>query len=169
MHESNRQHIYLQKPGASLSLEQEHAVCNMPDAQPVSIPLSYIKGIIVESHCQITTPLLNHCLQNNIPVTLITSNGQISGRFEPATMERIQLKKAQYCLDEHPELKLSIVRSIIRDKITAQLRLLNECHAQKKTTCLLQLLDAMKRHLAELESDATLEQIRGREGIAAAS
>ncbi|WP_072619846.1 CRISPR-associated endonuclease Cas1 [Spirulina major] len=154
--------LYLLQPDAILSKKHEAfaIALKQPDDTWLnrSVAAQTIEQIILMGHPTITGEALTTALDLGIPVHYLSSFGKYLGSALPQQSRNGQLRLAQYGLYHDPIPRLHSVQAIVRAKIHNQALVL----AKHATSA-----DRLRHHKAQIKSQASIDQVRGIEGIAA--
>lgn len=172
----------IQHPGAKVALESAHLVVNFTDddghTQHRAIPLHDLERLILAEAATITTPALAEMLRRAIPVSLVDYHGRFLGAFHPATHDHGAARLRHYQRTLDPDFQLVIARKIIVAKIYNQRRLLQRLAANRSDRSvgsvgsippqIPEALTALDRAMTAAGAAASLDSLRGHEGLAAA-
>ena len=155
-----------EKQGASLVLANANLVVRHEDDAELKLPLMRIAHIEIHSHCQISTPLLEACAQEGIPL-LIAPPGQaplvIAGQKAEAQRNRILAAHhaAWATLDEARRARLAA--RLVNEKLAGYAWLIRQRY-QAGDHRLMAQIERARQALARTER---LTIVRGWEGWAA--
>ncbi len=161
--------LYLMEQGSVLAKEDERFVVKKQGAPLQEIPAIKVDQILVFGNIQITTPALQFCLIEEIPIILLSSRGRYYGVVESVGPERVFLQREQFTRAADPEFCLQVSREIVRGKI-ANTRLLLRRYARTHGSKEFSTAEGARQRLAEqIAAAGTLDTLRGIEGAAAAA
>lgn len=168
----------LHHPGARASLESERIVVTYTDddGNPArrDIPLHDLERLILTEDVALTTPALAETLRRGIPLSLTDSRGRFLGAFQPATTDHGAARLRHYRRTLEPDFVLALAGRLVVAKIYNQRRLLQRVAANRKAgdhhvpPGIPAALVSLDRAMAAAGRAATLDALRGQEGIAAA-
>jgi CRISPR-associated endonuclease Cas1 len=131
-------------------------------------PAGKVDQIFVFGRCAITTPAMTYCLQEQIPIVLMSSRGQYYGLIDSPVGDHVSLHRQQFARAADPAFSLATAKAIVRGKL-ANSRVLLQRHQRRKG------IEAVKTAVAELEATLRrlsqaqgLEEVHGHEGNGAA-
>ena len=163
-----RHTLYIQEQGSVLARQDERLVVKKEDRVLLEVPAAKVDKIFVFGRCSLTTPAMTSCLQQEVPIVLLSSRGQYYGLIDSPLADHVTLHRQQFARAADPAFCLTTAKALVRGKL-ANGRALLERQARRKG------LEAVKEAATELEalrarlaSAATLEELNGYEGAAAA-
>jgi CRISPR-associated protein Cas1 len=134
----------------------------------VEVPAAKVDQIFVFGRCAITTPAMTFCLQEDIPIVLLSSRGQYYGLIGSPVGDRVSLHRQQFARAADPAFALTTAKMIVLGKL-ANSRVLLQRHQRRKG------LDAVGQAIRQIETiigsvpgAQTLEEVHGHEGNGAA-
>ena len=110
--------LYCTTPGLKLGLRSGHLVIRMPDCdKPQKYSLFATRQLVISEGVIITTPVIQACLDLDIPVTFIDRTGDLQGHLLPKrnAVPRLRIAQVQAYLD--PQIRLETARKIVNAKI----------------------------------------------------
>lgn len=166
-HDPRLRTLYLLRHGCVLGKRSERLVVYLDDRVIQEIPAIKVDQVMVFGNASITTPAMQFCLGENIPIVLLSGSGRYHGVIDSFDTDPVLLHRDQFSRAADPQFCLLVAREIIRGKL-ANSRLLLMRHARKRD---LPELGAsatrIKRHIDRLDSVTSLDELRGHEGSAA--
>jgi CRISP-associated protein Cas1 len=163
-----RRTLYIQEQGTILARQGERLLVKKDDAVLLEVPAAKVDQIFVFGRCAITTPAMTFCLQEEIPVVLLSSRGRYYGLLDSPVGDRVSLHRQQFSRAEDQDFCLATAKSVVRGKL-ANCRVLLQRHQRRKG------LDAVKAAIADIDGiigrlpqAKTLDEVRGHEGHGAA-
>ncbi len=134
----------------------------------LEIPLRSTDAVAVFGNVQVTTQALSELLDRGIPLAFYTRNGRLKGHLTADASRNIPLRVAQYrtALDESASLPFA--RRLVQAKIANGAFLVRR-HRDNHAAAVLDQAIAQLRDASERAAGyATLDELRGCEGAAAA-
>ncbi len=123
-----------------------------------TIPAQTVEQVVLMGNPQITGDALVYALELGMPVHYLTIFGKYLGSALPGESRNGQLRLAQYQVHSDKERRLELVKAIVTAKIHNQYSVLYR-HQQPD--------NSLKRRKSQVKSQATVDQVRGIEGVAA--
>jgi CRISPR-associated protein Cas1 len=161
----------------SVRLESKHlevirwAEKGVREEDRMRVPIVDIDRVLVVGRPNVSIPVLQRLLLDGIPCYLLTSRGRWVGALAPENNKNALRRIQQYKLSENAEFKLNIARKLVRAKIRNSRRVLQRLSANRQATShyLQQQVDNDLNLFADkAQNVATIEELRGYEGAAAA-
>lgn len=154
--------LYVTQPDAVLSKAHEafKVALKQEDGswQRQSIPAQTVEQVVLMGNPRITGDALVYALELGMPIHYLSSFGKYLGSALPGESRNGQLRLAQYQLYGDAERRLDLVKAIVQAKIHNQYSVLYR-HKQKS--------NELKQFKKQVETQTTIDQVRGVEGIAA--
>ncbi|RLJ16849.1 hypothetical protein DJ031_15360 [bacterium endosymbiont of Escarpia laminata] len=159
--------LYLLKHGQVLGKESERLVIRYRGQVKQEIPAIKVDQIMIFGNAQITTQAMQFCLQERIPIYLLSAAGRYHGVVDSFDTDPVLLQKAQFKKSDDPLFCLHLAQNILHGKISNSRTLLRRLARKRQAAKLEQAAQQLKRLLSQLKGAATLDQARGYEGAAA--
>ncbi|MEW6652014.1 MAG: CRISPR-associated endonuclease Cas1 [Bacteroidota bacterium] len=162
-----QQTLYIQEQGVILKKEGGRFIVFSNDRELLDVPSVKIAHIIIFGNCTVTPAVIQHCLKNEILITLLSSRGKYYGSIETTfnnntDFERIQLFRS---LDEKFTLSLAI--EVVKAKIYNSKVVLQRHYKMNKKNEIKSVIENLTRIINKIESAKNVEDVRGYEGVAA--
>jgi CRISPR-associated protein Cas1 len=158
-------HVVLQKEGVRVGVRGQSVRVTDKDGQLVrDLPLANIESLAVLGGVQVSTQALTILSEHEVPVAFLTSAGRLVAMMDPMGPTIAAVRAAQVRVLDRPEKALELARAITVAKIANQRTLLMRNHAGLPPRVASDLQDC----LTAAEEAATMDQLRGHEGNAAA-
>ncbi|MGL4502596.1 MAG: type I-D CRISPR-associated endonuclease Cas1d [Planktothrix sp.] len=153
--------LYVTQPEAILSKTYEAFTIAMKQEdgswKKQSVPAQTVEQVVLMGNPQVTGDALTYALELGMPIHYLTSFGKYLGSALPGYSRNGALRLAQYELYRDTERRLELVKAIVSAKIQNQSTLLYRHLAETP----------LKDHKKLVFQKATLDEVRGVEGIAA--
>jgi len=131
------------------------------------IPAIKVDQIMVFGNAQITTQAMQFCLQERIPIYLLSGQGHYYGVIDSFNTEPVLLQREQFLRANDNAFCLKLAAAMVHGKI-ANSRLMLQRQARRHDSAALHTAaDALKNTLAHLGGASSLDELRGFEGSAA--
>ena len=156
--------LYIREQGALLCRRSERLLVTKVGKVLLDQPLITVESISVFGNIQVTAQMLAMLLQRGIDISYFTLYGKYLGHTAPDRSKNIFLRMIQYDIYQNEERRLHYARTIVRNKITNQIRLI-ESHRYADAFPWREDVSEMQRHLAALDQKQTAGEILGIEGI----
>ncbi|MCK9398065.1 MAG: CRISPR-associated endonuclease Cas1 [Methylobacter sp.] len=166
-HEPLLRTLYLLQHGQVLGKESERLIVRQEQKTVREIPAIKVDQIMVFGNAQITTQAMQFCLQERIPIYLLSGQGHYYGVIDSFNTEPVLLQREQFLRANDGAFCLKLAAAMVHGKI-ANSRLMLQRQARRHDTADLHTAaDALKNTLAHLSGASTLDELRGFEGSAA--
>jgi CRISPR-associated protein Cas1 len=166
---SNRERhtLHVTSPKARVGRSSESLLVESEEGKQ-RIPIEQIDSVLVHGYGQVSTQALHLCSYRGVGVTWLT----FGGRFVAGTSAspgRVQQRIRQYRALSDDVLCLMLARRTVHAKIESQLRyMLRASRGDSVNRQAVQVsIDRMREALRKLDQAASLDSLRGLEGIAA--
>lgn len=166
-HDPRLRTLYMMEHGCELRKESERLVIEKDDEILVEIPAIKIDQVLVFGNSQITTPAMNYCLAENIPIILLSSQGRYNGVIDTHSTDAVLLHRDQFKRAEDEVFCLQQAKAMVTGKL-ANSRLILSRQARKRNNEKIQsALEAIKQSMEKVPALTTLDELRGHEGNSA--
>ena len=159
--------LYVLRHGCVLGRDGERLVVRGDGEVLREIPALMVDQIIIFGNVQVTTQALHFCLTRGIPIMLLSSGGAFRGMVDALDHAPVILQRAQFRRAADKDFCLETARAMVTGKI-ANARLVLRRRARKRSLpAFVDAERAMAGVQRNLERAASLEELRGFEGVAA--
>ncbi|MCF8382790.1 MAG: CRISPR-associated endonuclease Cas1 [Chlorobium sp.] len=101
----------MRKDGERFSIEKEGAVVN-------EVIVRRIEQVVVFGNVALTTPVMQYCLRNEIPVTFLSQHGSYFGRLEATMADNAEMQRFQFLRSIDEPFALETAKAIVEAKIS---------------------------------------------------
>ncbi|MGC8917666.1 MAG: CRISPR-associated endonuclease Cas4g/Cas1g, partial [Thermoanaerobaculum sp.] len=115
--EHQRFPLYVQQPGATVSLDGERLVVHAEGKTLAGAGLETLSQVVLMGAAHITTPAIQACLSRAIPIVYLSGGGWFYGYARGLGHRNASLRLAQYTKAGEPEPRQAIVNTLIANKI----------------------------------------------------
>ena len=166
--------LYLQEQGSILRKEGERFSVEKEERQINDIIVRRVDQILVLGNVSLTTPAMQYCMKNNIPITFISQHGSYFGRLEATTNDNSAVERFQYLRSLDEPFAFDIASRIVQAKIRNSRTMIQKRRAmawesngelKEKFDTTLSLMTSLAEHTKTCEN---MDALRGLEGKAAA-
>jgi CRISP-associated protein Cas1 len=157
----------MRKDGERFSIEKDGGVIN-------EVIVRRIEQVVVFGNVALTTPVMQYCLQNEIPVTFLSQYGKYFGRLESTTADNAEMQRFHFLRSIDEPFALETARSIVAAKISNSKTMIRrrKSMAQDRDSTLQSKmaynLDIMSDLAQKAETSTDIDVLRGIEGKASA-
>lgn len=168
---SNRERttLHVVSPKSYISRSGERLVVSTEDDKQ-TVPIQDIDSVVIHGFGQMTTQAIHLCAYHGISVQWMTAGGKFSAGTS-ASPGRVQQRIRQYAALSEPARCLELTRRLVQAKVETQLKYLLRVTRGDETvrsTCQRDIA-LMREALSKSELAASIDSLRGLEGIAAKS
>ena len=154
--------LYVTQPDAVVNKKYEAFTVALKQSdgswQKHSVPAQTLDQVVLMGNPQITGDALVYALELGMPVHYLSSFGKYLGTALPGYSRNGQLRLAQYAVHNDEQRRLELVKTIVAGKIHNQYTVLYR-HERAD--------NPLKLRKKQVTDQATLDQVRGIEGLAA--
>jgi CRISPR-associated protein Cas1 len=164
--------LYVQDERAALHLDHDALRVRRADADPLTMPLMSLEGIVCFGAISVSTPLIQRCASDGRSIVLLSRSGRFEARVEGPCSGNVLLRHAQHAAALRPAATCEIARMFVAGKVQAGRGVLLRGAREAGRPASAEVLGTAAARLAQLltairSADST-EQLRGYEGEAAA-
>ena len=163
--------LYVQTQGAYLHLDHETLKVKADGETMRQIPLHHLGGVAVFGQVTLSPFLIHRLAEEGKELVYYTQHGRFRARMQGPTKGSVLLRRAQHHMLDNPEETQNLARGFVAGKIKNAKAVL--LRARRDDPSLSAKLEPHVRELAyqqeALQRAPTLNEIRGVEGMAAAS
>lgn len=110
--------LYLMEHGTEIGKEDERFIIRKEGKIIREVPALKVDQVMIFGNIRITTPMMQFCLIEDIPIFLLSSRGRYYGVIESAKADKITLHRDQFIRTSDPAFVLAVSREIVRGKIS---------------------------------------------------
>ncbi len=160
--------IYLIEQGTSIYKDYQRFIIHVSEKPKLEVPIRDVQQIIVFGNIQLSTPVLQACSKEQIPVLFLSQSGRYHGHLwseESTNLERqlVQVGKRNDC-----SFQIRVSKAIVLGKLLNSKQLLMRFNRKRKLEELERAIYGINQDINALEYVGDLDTLRGYEGIAAA-
>ncbi len=160
--------LYLMEQGTTLYKEHQRLIVQISEKTKLEIPLRDVERILVFGNIQLTTQVINACLQENILILFVSPQGQYRGHLW--SLESIHLHNELVQLERWKFLpfQLYVSKAIVEGKLINSKQLLMRLNRKRKLPEIEKAILGINSDIKALDSVDNIDSLRGYEGISAA-
>ncbi|MGH8476461.1 MAG: CRISPR-associated endonuclease Cas1, partial [Methylococcales bacterium] len=159
--------LYLLRHGLVLGKESERLVVRSKREVIQEIPAIKIDQIMVFGNAQITTQAMQFCLQESIPIFLLSGQGRYYGVVDSFETDPVLLHRDQFQRTEDPQFCVGLAREFIRGKLANCRMILTRQARKRDAPAFERSAETLKPIIKQLDQAESLDQLRGYEGAGA--
>jgi CRISPR-associated protein Cas1 len=157
--------LYLLRSHGRAGLEGEMVVVRQGKEVVERVPLPLLDQILVMGNVQLTSPLIQSCLQRQVPIAFLSASGWCHGRLQP--LERDYRQRARHQLALGMGERLQAARQLIAGKIRNGRVLLLRLTRRERRELVQSSLNRLDWHQQQASRSLREDRLRGLEGQAA--
>ncbi|WP_017315165.1 CRISPR-associated endonuclease Cas1 [Mastigocladopsis repens] len=160
--------IYLIEQGTNIYKDYQRFIIHVSEKPKLEVPIREVQQILVFGNIQLSTPVIQACLQQEIPVLFLSQSGQYHGHLwsEESTNLDNQLIQIERRNDDSFQFQVS--KAIVFGKLMNSKQLLLRFNRKRKVTEVEKAIFGISQDIDSLDLVSNLDALRGYEGIAAA-
>ena len=112
--------LYVTTRGAWLHKDGENAVVKVDGTECGRVPVHLLGGIVCFGPVGITPPLIGHCAERGVCISLMNRSGRFLARIEGPVSGNVLLRRSQYRITDDPEETSAIVSNVVVGKLLNQ-------------------------------------------------
>ena len=160
--------LYLLEQGATLKKEDERLIILKDKKVIKEVPAIKVDQILIFGNIQVSTQAMKFCLEENIPIILLSSRGKYFGTVESFKRINVELHKKQFEKADDKRFSLEIGKAIIKAKINNSKVLLQRYSRKRPFISINTEIKSMNNLLDKLLSVKSHDELIGIEGAASA-
>lgn len=128
-----------------------------------------LEQLVLFGNVQLTAQAIAFLLQEGIDTVFMGTGGKYRGRLVSGDGKNVALRQTQFRRAEDTAFQLDLARRFVRGKLQNSCALLRRHQRRVRRPEVESALHRVRHSLAKLDSSATLDEVRGREGAGAAA
>jgi len=160
--------IYLIEQGTNIYKDYQRFIIHVSEKPKLEIPIREVEQILVFGNIQLSTPVIQICLQEQIPVLFLSQSGQYYGHLWSAESRHLNIELVQIEKRSNARFQLNISKAIVYGKLTNSKQLLLRLNRKRKEVDIETAISGISQDIEALELTNDLDTLRGYEGVAAA-
>ncbi|MDF5710441.1 MAG: CRISPR-associated endonuclease Cas1 [Nostoc sp. S4] len=160
--------IYLIEQGTSIYKDYQRFIIHVSEKPKLEVPIREVQQILVFGNIQLSTPVLQACLQSQIPVLFLSQSGQYHGHLWSEELTNLEQQLIQVERRNDDDFQLSVSKAIVLGKLMNSKQLLMRFNRKRKLENVEKAIYGINQDIDSLEYVDNLDSLRGYEGIAVA-
>jgi len=165
--------LFVTTQGSYLSKEGDTVLVSQQQEVKLRVPIHNLGSIVCFGNVLCSPFLLGLCGERNVTLSFLTENGRFLARVHGPVSGNVLLRREQYRRADDPATSAEIARSVVTAKIANSRivlqRAMRDGPELADSTPMKQAIEDMQQYIKTLAEQATVDQIRGVEGHAAAT
>ena len=160
--------IYLIEQGTSIYKDYQRFIIHVSEKQKVEVPVREVQQILVFGNIQLSTPVIQACLQEEIAVLFLSQSGLYHGHLWSAESRHLDNELVQVEKRGDGDFQFNVSKAIVYGKLMNSKQLLLRFNRKRKLAAVEKAIFGINQDIEALELIDNLDTLRGYEGIAAA-
>lgn len=160
--------LYLIEQGTWLQKEQQRFVLQVTKTEKTELLIREIERILVFGNIQLSTHVINACLQEKILVLFLSQAGQYHGHLWGLASTHLNNEIKQIQRQGERDFQFQVSQAIVCGKLLNSKGLLMRLNWKRKLPDVDKAIQGIDSDISYLETVTTIDQLRGYEGISAA-
>ena len=160
--------LYLVQQGMTVRKDHGRFVIGGPNVERVEVLIREVERILVFGNVQLTTPVIESCLEANIAVVFLTQLGDYRGHLWSAEGVGLSATVAQFSRCQDQTFRLETARAIVLGKIKNSKALLQRLNWKQKLDAVAVAMRGLQQDYESAAGAVDVNALRGHEGAAAA-
>ncbi|BAZ07918.1 type I-D CRISPR-associated endonuclease Cas1d [Calothrix sp. NIES-3974] len=161
--------LYVTQEDAFIAKVDERLNVKYDKKTILDVPLIKIDGLVVMGRVSISPMAISELINHKIPLTFLTANGKYIARLEPEMSKNVYLRNAQWKAAGESFQALHVVKGFVRGKLKNYRYALAKTQRSYSDVDLCENLTTLGNAIASLETAATIDSVRGYEGVGSAA
>jgi len=159
--------LYITTQDSYLNKEGECVVIHNDGAVKGKIPVHTLGGLVLFGRVSCSPALFGHCAENGVTISWLNEHGRFLASMHGPVSGNVLLRKAQYAASDNVEMAANIARNCIAGKLHNCRTVLQRTARNRPNADLDRAARELGTALSRLESESSLDGLRGIEGDAA--
>ncbi|GAA6622219.1 CRISPR-associated endonuclease Cas1 [Scytonema sp. NUACC26] len=160
--------IYLIEQGTSIYKDYQRFVIHVSEKPKLEIPIREVEQIMIFGNIQLSTPVINACLQEKIAVLFLNQSGQYHGHLASEESTNLDNHLVQMERRNNNEFQFYVSKAIVYGKLINSKQLLMRFNRRRKIAAVEKAIYGISQDIDSLNLVDDLDSLRGYEGITAA-
>jgi CRISPR-associated protein Cas1 len=160
--------IYLIEQGTTLYKDYQRFVIYVADKPRLEVPIREVQQILVFGNIQLSTPVMQACLQEQIAVVFLSQSGRYHGHLWSAEFRDLERELVQVRRRDDVGFQFQVSRGIVYGKLMNSKQLLLRFNRKRKLPEVERAIVGISQDIEALKFSESLDGLRGYEGIGAA-
>mgnify|MGYP002776993369 FL=1 len=160
--------IYLIEQGTSIYKDYQRFIIHVSEKPKLEVPIREVQQIIVFGNIQLSTPVIQACLDEQIAVVFLSQSGRYHGHLWSAELRDLENELVQVEKRRDAGFQLNVSQAIVYGKLINSRQLLLRLNRKRKSAEVEKAILGINQDIEALELIDNLDTLRGYEGIAAA-
>ncbi|NEO99589.1 MAG: CRISPR-associated endonuclease Cas1 [Symploca sp. SIO2E9] len=160
--------IYLVEQGTNIYKDYQRFIIYVSEKPKLEVPIREVQQILVFGNIQLSTPVIQVCLQEQIAVLFLSQSGRYHGHLWSAQFRNLDQELVQVERRRDADFQLQVSQGIVYGKLMNSKQLLLRFNRKRKRREVEKAIIGITQDIEALGLIDNLDTLRGYEGIAAA-
>ena len=160
--------IYLVEQGTNIYKDYQRLIIHVSEKPKLEVPIREVQQILVFGNIQLSTPVIQACLQEQIAVLFLSQSGRYHGHLWSAECRDLENELVQVTRRSDADFQFQVSQAIVYGKLLNSKQLLLRFNRKRKLREVERAIVGMSQDIEALGLTDNLDTLRGYEGIGAA-
>ena len=160
--------LYLMEQGTTLAKNHLRFIIYLTSKKKFELPLNDVERILIFGNIHLTTPVMNSCLQNNVPLLFLNQFGHYKGHLWSGESIHLPSHLTQFEKRTNLAFQFQVSRAIVYGKLSNSKQFLLRLNRKRNNGDVKKAIAGINDDLESLERVDNIDSLRGYEGISAA-
>jgi CRISPR-associated protein Cas1 len=160
--------IYLIEQGTNIYKDHLRFIIHVSEKPKIEIPIREVEQIMIFGNIQLTTPVIQTCLNEKIAVLFLNQSGRYKGHLFSEESTNLDTCLTQVERRNNDYFQFSVSKAIVYGKLINSKQLLMRFNRKRKIAAVENAMYGISQDIDALDLVEELDSLRGYEGITAA-
>ena len=160
--------IYLIEQGTTIYKDYQRFIIHVAEKPKMEVPIREVQQIMVFGNIQLSTPVIQACLQEEIPVIFLSQSGLYHGHLWSESATNLDHQLVQVAKRHDHDFQFHVCQAIVYGKLMNSKQLLLRLNRKRKITEVEKSIFGISQDIDYLKLVDNVDSLRGYEGVAAA-
>ena len=160
--------IYLIEQGTTIYKEYQRFIIYVSEKPKLEVPIREVQQILVFGNIQLSTPVMQVCLREQIAVVFMSQSGRYHGHLWSAEFRDLDQELVQVRRWGDQAFQFQVSQAIVYGKLMNSKQLLLRFNRKRKLPDVERVIIGINQDIEALKFSESLDTLRGYEGIGAA-
>ncbi|MEQ8961327.1 MAG: CRISPR-associated endonuclease Cas1 [Coleofasciculus sp. C2-GNP5-27] len=160
--------IYLIEQGTTIYKEYQRFIIYVSEKPKLEVPIRDVQQILVFGNIQLSTPVMQVCLREQIAVVFLSQSGRYHGHLWSSEFRDLDQELVQVRRWGDAAFQFQVSQAIVYGKLMNSKQLLLRFNRKRKLPDVERAIIGINQDIEALEFSESLDRLRGYEGIGAA-
>ncbi len=160
--------IYLIEQGTTIYKEYQRFIIYVSEKPKLEVPIREVQQILVFGNIQLSTPVMQVCLREQIAVVFLSQSGRYHGHLWSSEFRDLDQELVQVRRWGDAAFQFQVSQAIVYGKLMNSKQLLLRFNRKRKLPDVERAIIGINQDIEALKFSESLDRLRGYEGIGAA-